>query len=83
MMPYKHQASCYRTIGGVRWPNLCDVIDAEGERAVAEARAAGSRLRMVKHKEGFHQAFIHPDDLEKLVENHTAMMRDSGAIGRV
>jgi len=28
-MPWKHQALCYRTINGVRWPNYGDFVPPE------------------------------------------------------
>lgn len=62
-MPIKHQSACYRTFDGVRWPNLCDMISELEEWAVAEAKAAGKRIRIRTHPDGYRQAFIHPDDL--------------------
>lgn len=63
-MPVKHQSDCYRTIDGLRWPNLCDVFSEDDERDIAKRKAKGQRIRMRKHPEGYYQAFIHPDDLE-------------------
>lgn len=65
-MPVKTQDKCYRTIGGVRWPNLCDVMSPAEETIVADAKAAGARVVMRKHPRGFQIAFIHPDDFLKL-----------------
>lgn len=71
-MPYKAQTECYRTFDGVRWPNWCDVDDDAARRDVAEARAAGCRLKMRKHPLGFQQAFIHPDDIALITAKATA-----------
>lgn len=62
-MASKHQTDCYRTIDGARWPNLCDVLEQDHEDEIAARRKAGHRIRLVKHADGYHQAFIHPDDL--------------------
>ena len=62
-MPIKNQMDCYRTFEGIRWPNFCDVIDENTERAVSDAKAAGKRIKLRKHPDGYIQAFIHPDDL--------------------
>lgn len=62
-MAYKHQADCYRTFDGVRWPNLCDILDAEMDADVRARRKAGQRIKVRQHPEGYLQAFIHPDDL--------------------
>jgi len=65
-MPFKAQSNCYRTIEGVRWPNFCDVLGPEDERAVQEAKGQGARFRFVKHPQGFRIAFIHPDDYARI-----------------
>ena len=62
-MPIKHQSDCYRTIDGVKWPNLCDMISDECDQDVADRKDRGERIKMRKHPEGYYQAFIHPDDL--------------------
>jgi len=64
-MPYKDQTKCYRTFDGVRWMNFCDILDDRHEEYVAAVKAAGVRVRLCKHPEGYHQAFFHPDDAEK------------------
>lgn len=64
-MPFKHQSDCYRTFAGVRWPNLCDMLADEHDVEVAARKAAGHRIRIRTHPEGYQQAFIHPDDLHK------------------
>lgn len=61
-MPCKDQTLCYRTFEGVRWPNLCDMLDAQHEIDVAAAKKAGVRIRLRKHPEGYRQAFFYPDD---------------------
>ncbi len=66
-MPHKQQNTCYRTIGGRRWPNLCDIIGEEEERIVADYRKAGGRIRFVKHPQGFRSAFVHPDDYTRFL----------------
>jgi len=38
VMPYKHQAHCYRTIGGVQYANQCDVLDEEHFKLVEKAK---------------------------------------------
>lgn len=65
-MSIKTQDKCYRTIGGVRWPNLCDVLSNYEEELVMEARERGARIAMRKHPSGFRIAFIHPDDFERV-----------------
>lgn len=69
-MPIKPQDRCYRTIGGVRWPNMCDVWSPDEETIVAEAKADGARIAMRKHPHGFMVAFIHPDDYAKFCAKH-------------
>jgi hypothetical protein len=64
-MPIKNQSDCYRTIKGVRWPNLCDVLEPSQENEVRARRDAGHRVRTIRHPDGYYQAFIHPDDLEQ------------------
>lgn len=64
-MPYKDQTKCYRTFDGVQWPNLCDVMDGSHEDEVKARKAAGHRIRLIKHPDGYRQAFIHPDDLDR------------------
>jgi hypothetical protein len=61
-MATKHQENCYRTFDGARWPSLCDVLDESHKRDVAACKAAGVRVRMRKHPDGYHQAFYHPGD---------------------
>lgn len=63
-MTFKNQQDCYRTFDGVRWINFCDVLEESHERDVAEARRQGARIKMRKHPDGYHQAFIHPDDFK-------------------
>ena len=61
----KHQSNCYRTVDGVRWPNLCDLL--EGPKQLAYARAArrqAVRVKIHKHPEGYHQMFVHPEDVD-------------------
>lgn len=65
-MTFKDQTKCYRTFGGVRWVNLCDMLDEQHEIDVRAAKAAGVRVKLRKHPEGYRQAFTHPDDSEKL-----------------
>ena len=65
-MPFKDQTKCYRTFGGIRWMNLCDMLDERHELDVAAAKDAGVRVRIRKHPEGYHQAFYHPEDQNKL-----------------
>lgn len=65
-MALKDQTQCYRTFDGVRWANLCDVLDERDEQDVRAARNTGVRIRMRKHPEGYQQAFYHPDDEAKL-----------------
>lgn len=65
-MPYKDQTRCYRTIDGIKWFNLCDILDGRDEEDVKRAKSAGVRVRLRKHPEGYQQAFFHPEDEEKL-----------------
>ena len=67
-MPIKDQTACYRTVNGVKWPNFCDMLDDVHFEDVAKAKAAGARIKKIKHPDGYHQAFIHPDDINKHVE---------------
>ena len=62
-MAYKDQTQCYRTFDGVRWPNWCDVMEDEQVKAVEDAKAAGKRIKLRKHPDGYYQAFMHPEDM--------------------
>ena len=62
----KHQADCYRTFDGLRWPNFCDVMEERHKQDIDEARRQGARIRLRKHRDGYHQAFIHPDDVKEV-----------------
>lgn len=64
-MAFKHQSNCYRTINGEKWVNLCDVLGPEDKAEIVRRKALGQKIAMRKHAEGYHQAFIHPNDLEK------------------
>lgn len=66
-MPYKHFAKCYRTIGGVEWPNMFDVLGPEHRALIEEAKRLKLRHRLIKHDHG-DQLFVHPDDVSKLSE---------------
>lgn len=66
-MPYKHQSDCYRTINGVRWTNFCDILDDKTAEEIAGFKKNGMRFRLIKHPDGFKQAFVHPDDLELIM----------------
>lgn len=66
-MALKDQTQCYRTFGGVRWPNFCDMLDDQHDRDVASAQEQGARIKFRKHPDGYRQAFIHPDDLSRVV----------------
>lgn len=65
-MPFKDQTQSYRTFDGVRWFNLCDVLDDQCERDVMAAMDAGVRVKTRKHADGYQQAFYHPDDEAEL-----------------
>jgi SAM-dependent methyltransferase len=58
--------ACYRTIGGVRWLHWCNVLGDESKQAVAQSKAAGLRIALRKHRDGYLQSFVHPDDFESL-----------------
>lgn len=60
-MPYKNQTKCYRTIKGEKWENFCDVLSEADAQSVAELKKAGRQVRMVKHPDGFLQAFVRPE----------------------
>lgn len=62
-MPIKHQSACYRTIAGVRWINLADLVSVEMESAASAVREAGYRIKVQVHPDGFRRAFVHPEDL--------------------
>jgi hypothetical protein len=62
-MTTKHQADCYRTINGQKYVNYCDILCDEHEAEVAALKAAGKRIAKRKHPAGYHQAFIHADDI--------------------
>lgn len=64
-MAYKNQTQCYRTFGGVRWANWCDVLDPAQETEIRYLKAIGIRFRQVKHPDGYRQAFIHPEDVRR------------------
>ena len=65
-MAWKLQTDCYRTFDGVRWPNLCDMLDPDQIERVASLKRQGVRVRIRKHFCGYGQAFIHPEDLSAL-----------------
>lgn len=67
-MPYKPQTSCFRTINGVRYENQCDILGEEHRQLAAKAKRLKTRCRIVKHKNGFKQLFVHPADVDKLCE---------------
>lgn len=71
-MPYKHQAHCYRTIGGVPYVNHCDVLDKETGKLVVKAKRLKVRHRVVKHKDGYGQLFVHQDDMAMLYTRDNA-----------
>ena len=64
-MAVKHQSDCYRTFGGLRWVNFCDMFEDEHFIAVANLKASGARVKIRTHPEGYQQAFVHPDDIAK------------------
>ncbi len=66
-MPFKDQTRCYRTFGGIRWRNLCDILEDRHEADVAACKAAGARIRLRMHPEGYKQAFFHPEDQTKIM----------------
>ena len=61
-MAIKHHTESYRTIGGIQWPCLMDILSSEHDAEIKARKASGSRIRIVKI-DGFRRAFIHPDDL--------------------
>lgn len=74
-MPYKHQANCYRTIGGVQYVNQCDVLGEEHFKLVETAKRLKVRHRVVKHPDGYGQLFVHPDDTARLYEAQRRLNR--------
>lgn len=69
-MAFKHQSDCYRTFDGMRWPNLCDGLSAEQKNEIAARKSAGHRIRIRSHPDGYQQAFIHPEDVQKPFAPH-------------
>lgn len=65
-MPYKHQAACFRTINGARYVNYCDILSDEHEECVVTAKVRQLRHRVIKHKDGFRQLFVHENDVDKM-----------------
>jgi len=63
-MPIKDQTLCYRTIKGVKWLNLCDMLEQIHQDDVAAIKRAGGRIALRRHPDGYQQAFFHPDDDE-------------------
>jgi hypothetical protein len=61
-MGIKHQTESYRTIGGIQWPCLMDILSAEHDAEIKARKASGARIRIIKI-DGFRRAFIHPHDL--------------------
>jgi hypothetical protein len=73
-MPYKHQINCYRTFDGVKYFNQCDVLEELDFCLVEKAKKSKLRHRLVKHKDGFVQLFVHSDDVDNLY-NDTLIAR--------
>ena len=67
-MAFKHQAHCYRNIGGVRFENHADLIYGEEENAkvVAEARAKYRRVRIIKRDVDLKAVFVAEPKVETL-----------------
>ncbi len=64
-MSFKDQTQCYRTIKGVKWPNFCDILEDSDQADVDAFKASGGRVAIRTHPDGYKQAFVHPDDLDK------------------
>ncbi len=57
----KHQAHCYRIIGGVRYTNYADLIysDAENQKVIEEARAQFKNIKIITHwTKEYRQLFV-------------------------
>jgi hypothetical protein len=63
-MPYKDQTLCYRTFQGIKWINFCDVTEDYHNERVVEKKLKGARIKLIKHPDGYRQAFIHPEDFD-------------------
>lgn len=57
----KHQADCYRTFGGEKWMNYGDILSDEHMAEVKAMQAAGTKIKLRKHPDGYYQAFIKPE----------------------
>lgn len=40
------------------------MLDDQHDADIARAKAAGLRVKVIKHPDGFSRAFMHPADLE-------------------
>lgn len=67
-MPVKDQTKCFRTFGGIKYMNLCDVLDEQHFELVKLAKAMPIRHRLIKHPSGYGQLFVHPDDVSFLYQ---------------
>lgn len=61
-MPYKNQEKCFRTIKGEKYINYCDILSDDQQIEIDKLKQAGKRIKLIKHPDGFYQAFIHSND---------------------
>jgi len=60
-MGIKHQADCYRVIGGVKYKNYSDLImgEVENEKVIEEVKASGKKYRVISHwSKDYKQIFV-------------------------
>lgn len=62
----KEQDKCYRTIDGIRWINVSDLLSPELTAWAQSQRARGIRLKFRKHPDGYSQVFCHPEDMSSI-----------------
>lgn len=63
-MAFKHQAKCYRNIGGKKYANYCDLVmgDEENAKAEKEAKSNFFFVKKIKHHSGeYYQLFVSND----------------------
>jgi len=65
-MPEKLQSECYRTIGGKRFINWCDILEPEHEAMAEACKLHKIPHRIFKHPDGFRRLFVREDKVHLL-----------------
>ena len=64
-MAYKHQTDSFRTVNGIRWMNVCDLVGPDFENAARAVNAAGVPCKRVAHAPGEYRLFVAPDRFDE------------------